>query len=271
MLMRCSVIVSTVFLLSAFCVTAQDAKPAPGNRAAPPEQGAGKETASAGRAGEKGAVAEPAAAPKEEAVPKEPEAPAGDVITFKSGAVLGGIQVVKRSPAVIEIEIIPGVTLSIPRKQVVNVAYDEFEPEQQRADNVTAPRSGEVSVIPGDKLKPEISSRLTQEIPDLPLAYDNEDLLTILDELSQRVGVPIVVDDSVKNLPRKERLWTVEAALGKTLMILLQRDFLARFENLRIVYEYDKLRVTTKKKRASATPNQAAEQANPGAEGPPSK
>jgi len=198
------------------------------------------------------------------AQPPEPEAPApaplaapvplgpkGDVITFKRGAVLGGVQVVKRTPLVVELEIIPGVTLSIPRKQVVNIEYDDFEPQLGRESAAQPPTPEE---IPGDKLKPEVSARLTNEIPGLPLEYENEDVLNILSELSKRAGVPIEVDDSVKNLPQGKRLWTIKATPGTTLMMLLQKDLLETFEDFSIVYQYDKLLVTVKGKGPQAPP-----------------
>jgi hypothetical protein len=85
-----------------------------------------------------------------------------------------------------------------------------------------------------------------------PLKYENADLVKVLAELSQRLGVTIVVDDSVKALPEKERMWGFETRPGMNPMALLQDELLKKFPTLAVVYQYDKLLVTTKEKAAQS-------------------
>ena len=172
----------------------------------------------------------------------------GDTVTLKSGAQLKGVQVISRTASEIEVEVGTGVRMIIPRRQVQDpILYDDIEPKKLRQTPAEGQKEGDI--FPGNKLKPEVSDKLTAPMTE-PLKYENTDLVKVLAELSQRLGVTIVVDDSVKALPEKERVWGFETRPGMNPMGLLQDELLKKFPTLAVVYQYDKLLVTTKEKAA---------------------
>jgi len=177
---------------------------------------------------------------------KPPEAPAGDVITLKSGNKLTGVQVVSRSPTDIEVDVGDGILMKISRKQIVDIKYDKIEPVKRKSSAVSDAAVVRGDVIQGSQITAEVSAKLTAPIPDPPLKYENQDLVVILDELSKRLGITIIVDDPVKALPDNERQWSIESGPDTTLMSLLQDRLLKQFPGLGVVYQYDKLLVTTK-------------------------
>ena len=129
------------------------------------------------------------------------------------------------------------------------ILYDDIEPRKLRQTPAEGQKEGDI--FPGNKLKPEVSDKLTAPMTE-PLKYENTDLVKVLGELSQRLGVTIVIDDSVKALPEKERMWGFETKPGMNPMGLLQGELLKRFPTLAVVYQYDKLLVTTKEKAAQS-------------------
>ncbi len=170
----------------------------------------------------------------------------GDTVTLKSGAQLKGVQVISRTASEVEVEVGTGVRLIIPRRQIQDpILYDDIEPRKLRQTPAEGQKEGDI--FPGNKLKPEVSDKLTAPMTE-PLKYENTDLVKVLAELSQRLGVTIVVDDSVKALPEKERMWGFETTPGMNPMALLQDELLKKFPTLAVVYQYDKLLVTTKEK-----------------------
>ncbi|HEO72274.1 MAG TPA: hypothetical protein ENN80_13520, partial [Candidatus Hydrogenedentes bacterium] len=84
---------------------------------------------------------EPAPAPAAQAVeaeaptPPSPEPPprntSGDIIYIKGGSSLSG-QVVDRDPLTVYLEVAPGVRLSVPRKQIETIEYDDITPARLR-------------------------------------------------------------------------------------------------------------------------------------------
>jgi len=174
----------------------------------------------------------------------------GDTVTLKSGAQLKGVQVISRTASEVEVEVGTGVRLTIPRRQVQDIQYDDIEPRKPKQTPAEGQKEGDI--FPGNKLKPEVSDKLTAPMTE-PLKYENTDLVKVLGELSQRLGVTIVIDDSVKALPEKERMWGFEIKPGMNPMGLLQDELLKKFPTLAVVYQYDKLLVTTKEKAAQSS------------------
>ncbi|MBI4559530.1 MAG: hypothetical protein HY706_18230, partial [Candidatus Hydrogenedentes bacterium] len=172
----------------------------------------------------------------------------GDVVVLKSGKVLEGVQIVRESPAEYEVELVNSgaVTLLIPRKQVTSVQYDDVDPVRERRLKAMHPKEQAQSLIPSEKLAPELNQKLTASISDTPIAYANKDLADVLKELGQKVGVTIVVDQLVLDLPPEKRVWNLEASAGTTLVSLLQEVLPQHFSDLKVVYQYDKILVTTK-------------------------
>ena len=183
--------------------------------------------------------------------------PGGDILRLKNGTVLSGVQVLRKTPTDYEIEIVAGsVTLSIPRDQVKTVEYDDIEPLEMRSKAATAAGNKPPSEFPGQRLSPELSARLSADISDQPITYDNADLGTILVDLSKRTGIQIEVGQPVLDLPQDQRSWTYDTKPGKTTLFTLLRDDLpAKFANLEAVFLYDKIVITTRE--AAATLNAA--------------
>jgi hypothetical protein len=255
--MRCFRVLLCLLLTGCFCAVAQISEgptkkepKSPAARGDKAKQG-GDEAMRAKRAAVRGgkaksAESETAAETKPAALPIDLK---GDEITLKSGAVLKGVQVLRRTPVEVEVQVSPGVTLSIPCKQITfPIKLDNIEPLQGVRPGVAAPEQKEGNLIPGNKLKPEVSEKLTSPLPEPSIKYENADLIAVLAELSQRFGVTIVVDDPVKGLPVEQRRWAFEAKPGMNLMGLLQDELLKKFKNLAVVYQYDKLLVTTKER-----------------------
>lgn len=182
----------------------------------------------------------------------------GDVITFKTGAVLDDVQVIGRTPMAYEVLIVKGVTLSISRKQVTNIEYDDIEPSRGAAKG--AGDEAESNVFVGEKLKPEVETLLMSEIPGLPMKLETKDVVSILAEMSTRVGVPIEVDDAVKALPKEQRVWHFEDKSGRTLLMVLQDDLGKTFKNLRVTYKYDRIAVTLREQPGAEAGVAPAEQ-----------
>ena len=225
--MRTSLVLLAVLLMVGVWAAAQEAAPeVPAEEAAAPE-------------------APPPPAPP--APPLGIEEPQGDVITLTTGAVLKNVQVYRRTAKEFEIQITEEVILKIPRKLVADVQYDDYEPSRRRA---MRPQPKKADRLVGTKLKPEVHEKLTSPIPPPPLKYKDTDLVTILAELSKRVGVSIVVDESIKTVPREKLIWDLESKPGATLMTLLQEDMRKRFKKLVVVYQYDTILITTQPRAA---------------------
>ena len=193
----------------------------------------------------------------------KPAAPAveikGDVVTLKSGAQLKGVQVLSQTASEVEVDVGAGVVLAIPRRQVQDIQFDDIEPKRTKQP---ADASQKGDLFPGNKLKPEVSGKLTAPLQQ-PIKYEKTDLVKVLGELSERCGVAIVVDEPVKSLPENERLWTLETRPGTNLMGVLQDDFLKKFPALAVVYQFDKLLVTTKEKAAALAAQEPAQVPTP--------
>ena len=201
---------------------------------------------------------------EQEAAPSKPESTGveikGDTVILKSGAQLRGVQVLSRTASEVEVDVGAGVRVTIPRRQIQDIKYDDIEP--RRGSQGVDASSQKADIFPGNKLKPEVSEKLTAPMKE-PVKYENVDLVKVLAELSQRFGVTIIVDDPVKSLPENERLWTLETKPDANLTGVLQDEFLRKFPALAVVYQYDKLLVTTKERAAALTAQEPSQAPTP--------
>lgn len=188
-----------------------------------------------------------ATTPAAPAVPAPAAAPAvsaagGDVIVLKSGKRIVG-QILKRTPRDFEVQLIQGVTLTIPRKQIETFELDEIE-----AKTVGAPSAGGSSaqqdMIPGAKLSPQLYEKLTADASNPPLKFEKRDVVEAAAELAKRFDIVIEVEDSVKSLPAEKRLWSCEAAAGTTLLMLLNDNLHASLPDVKAVFQFDKVVLT---------------------------
>lgn len=143
----------------------------------------------------------------------------------------------------------PDVSFFIPRKQIVDIKYDDVEPSKQRQ----APELAEhkQATYFGAKIEPAMSEKLNQPLPESCMKSANGDLADIMALISRETGVPIDVTNAVKGLPLAERTWDYTLEPGTTLTALLQTNLPARFTSLAIVYEYDRLIITTREDAAA--------------------
>ena len=199
-------------------------------------------------------------APVETAPPPvpAPEPPRGDTITLKSGQVIAGLQIIKATSTDYVCEIIEGVTLNVPRRQVVKIEPDDYDPILMR-------RKSESALIRGQRISDALRQKLDTDISNPPLSYENADLLQILEEVNKRTGGVIVVDLSVSTLPAESRKGSVASQPGMTLGTLLRKELLVKFPNLVMNFEDDRVVLTTKPATAPAAAPAAAAPAGPAA------
>lgn len=184
-------------------------------------------------------AAPPETAPAAIAPPPAPEPPRGDTITLKSGQVISGLQIIKATSTDYVVEIIEGVTLNVPRRQVVKVEPDDYDPILMR-------RKSESALIRGQRISDALQQKLDTDISNPPLTYESADLLQIVEEVNKRTGGLIVVDLSVSTLPAESRKGSISTQPGMTLGALLRSEILAKFPNLVMNFEDDKVVLTTK-------------------------
>jgi len=239
-------ILALAVLMTAAIAFAQEEAPKP---AAPAPAAAGeKAAAQPAPPGPPG----PPAAPKEQAPAPAPEPSKGDTVTLKNGSVLKSVQVVRRSPSSLEVQVSDGVVLTVPRKQIENVEYDDVEPLQAARAKANAPEKAGSDLIPGDKIQPELSEKLAAAVDEPALNFKDEDVLKVLGELAKRFSVTIEVDQAVKDMPAEKRVVTLEVKPGSNLTTVLQQDLFGKLQELAVEYRFDHLFV--KQKGAETTP-----------------
>jgi hypothetical protein len=152
----------------------------------------------------------------------------------------------RQTPAEYFVEIVPGVEpLRVPRRQVASVEYDNIEPSRMRRRSQIE-GGHEDDMIPGHRLHPDLGRKLSADISEPPIQFENEDLVQVLNRLGERAGVAIEIGEPVLQIPPEQRRCTVNVPAGATLMTVLQQAVLTQFEMLEVVYQYDKVLITTK-------------------------
>jgi len=194
--------------------------------------------------------AESAVEPAEEPLPEK-----GDVVFLKSGGRIIG-QVIRRTPREIEVELVPGVTLKIPRKQVKNVRYDNLSLMSQIHASQGEGEGAKEDLIVGRKVSAALHQKLNQDISEPPSKYENADFVEVITGFAGRLGIAITVDESLQQLPAEQRLWTFEMAPGTTLLQLLEDTFQKTFTGIEVVYKYDEVVLATKEAAQALAPEQ---------------
>lgn len=170
----------------------------------------------------------------------------GDVITLKTGAVLSGGQILRSTPRYYEVEFVEGVPpIRIPRRQVIDVKLDNINPLSDRRHRALYPADSGARITPGERMAPELMNKLTGPLSDLPVTFQNRDVVEILEALGKLVGAQIVVHASVRQIPILDRIWTLNKPATATLMSVLQEDLVKRFPNLKVNFELNKVIVAT--------------------------
>lgn len=174
----------------------------------------------------------------------------GDTVYLKKANPLRGVKVIRDTPSGVEVQVTETDTLMIPRKQIDHIEYQAID---EAAKPAPGPESG-TSVILGQKVSPELFSKLTAPIPDEFLAIKDADYTKVLADLGNALGVNIEIADAVTKLPAKERKWNATLEKGTKLSNLLQDELLPKFPALQLDFPEDKVVVGLK----AAAPAEAA-------------
>ena len=181
----------------------------------------------------------------------------GDVITFKSGAILDGVQVLRSSPLEYVIEVIEGVDpLVIAAKHIQSVKYDSIDPLRERRHAAALGQIDQQTMIRGQEMSPELINKLTIPIEPTPeLVFKNEDFIKVLSILSKKMEVKIEFAPEIKDIPVETRKWDLEIKKGATVGSILQKDFAKKFKNIHVEYLFDIIFVGLKKETATPPVN----------------
>ena len=179
----------------------------------------------------------------------------GDILIMKSGAIMGGVQILRSSPMSYEIELVPGMKpMVIPRRQVVSVEYDDIDLLRERTRRKKAPRRDVESIEGGKELAPDFAEKLQKKIPGTPLDFARRDYVEVFAELARITRVTILIDKSLQSQPRAVRLWTIKVTPGMTLLDVLGKNWTDTFKTGKVTFELNKVVLKPKGAPASGTP-----------------
>jgi len=172
----------------------------------------------------------------------------GDVVTMKSGAVLTNIQVLRRTPLTVVVEVAPGTEpLEIPARYIADIQYDDVDLLKLRRRQALEQEESQPSILRAEELSPDLVLKMNKPIEvNPPLDFQDRDFVDVLEELGKRSGIAIEVDPSVKTLSPDARLWTVQIPEGTT-MTAVREMFQKKFVAIQMIDSYDKLIVITRK------------------------
>lgn len=178
----------------------------------------------------------------------------GDVLIMKSGAIIGGVQILKRSPLNYEVELVPGMKpMVIPRRRVIRVEYDDIDPTRERNRRRSAPKRDDELMADGKELAPEFAAKLNKPITGPVLDFDQRDYVEVFAELSKKTDVTIVIDRSLRSQPRPTRLWTIKITPEMTLMQILREQWAGKFKTGIVTFELNKVVLKQKGATTSGT------------------
>ncbi|MDP2326284.1 MAG: hypothetical protein Q8N51_19960, partial [Gammaproteobacteria bacterium] len=142
----------------------------------------------------------PAGAPQPDAGPtnfsrdavETPIRRTGDHITLKSGKVLHGVKIVRRTSLHLVLEILPEIKpLLIPVRQVAAIEYGTLEPRSPRpgpdpgpATAVTGPIEPASDVFNAVKVSPELIEKMGAPFTPDPIDFENQDIVNVLRSIS---------------------------------------------------------------------------------------
>lgn len=142
-----------------------------------------------------------------------PEEHLDDQITLKSGRVLQGVKVIRKTPFKLVLEVIPAVEpLEIPLKQVVSIRYGSPKRDVNQGDaepqgNTQLEQS---QILHAVKMSPELLAKLAASFTEKPIAFSRQDLLNILRSVGILSGVPVSFGPALDELNVEERILSME-------------------------------------------------------------
>jgi hypothetical protein len=166
----------------------------------------------------------------------------GDVLELKSGKELVG-QLRSQGASHYLLEVIPGVVIQVPRAQVMRVTLDDRDEHLRRGtgdgDAEIAPRT----VVESSRVSTELNRRLYRTLSDGEETeeYVEKPLSEIIENLSERSGVTIKLDDAFDALPDTEKRLTVRIEPDTTLYDFLTHQIQDRYPKAYIEYQFDRI------------------------------
>jgi len=185
------------------------------------------------------ASATPSDAPKAPAVP-------GDVLVLKSGTQMTGVQVLRETPQFYEVEVVKGVKIQVPRRQVESVIYDDVDPTRDARMKELFPEQQEVTIESGERVTRGLSDKLTAPVSTEPLNYQDKDFVEILNELKTKLGLNLKIDQAILDRHPRTGNWTVKTDPSRTLLAFLREDLAKKFNYLTVTFEGDKILIKAK-------------------------
>jgi len=153
-----------------------------------------------------------------------------------------------------EVELRPGITVSVPISLVERVEYDEYDPREAAMLKLES-NEQEATVIASMKLGPVLSRKLNTVVTEEPLELEAATVVEVFEKLAEMMDVNIVVGDGVRNLPEARIAWDGEIPVGETLYSVLQDHIGPRYEaDLEIAYNDETILV----RRPGGSENEAA-------------
>lgn len=185
---------------------------------------------------------EQSAAEEEEQVVELP----GDVILLRSGRRLTGVQITKRTPRYVEVLVLDGVPpIKILRRNIVGIEEDDISPQRERRIREMEAERAESNLISGKRISPELNEKILTVLPNTPRKLQDRDVVQVLKNLTQNLGIQFEVHESVKKLPPAKRNWTYQLKEGVTLATLLQDGLSESFPDLKGDVQFDKIVLMT--------------------------
>lgn len=148
----------------------------------------------------------------------------GDVVLFKGGGKLQGVQVLRADSTVVEIMTVPGVPpLSLPRSQVAAIEYDDVNPASPHGAPQAPRNAPSPTVVTGTKLSRELDQKIFAALPDESLHIQDADFVAYLTDLAAKLAIPLDMDATVRALPSEKRTWSAEIEPGASFISLLEQ------------------------------------------------
>jgi len=190
----------------------------------------------------------------------------GDIITLKTGTTLSSVQVMKETPLTVVVRIREGVPpLELPRRQVVSIKYDDIDPNRQPQASSAPPQAPPPDMFKAEELSPEFHRKITAPLSEQPLSFQQADCAQMLQDLSKKAGINLEINDAAKPLFPKEPVCSFEIKPGTSLLSFLQDMFIKAYPELKALYPFDKVMITSK---AAAEEQASSSPASPPSEAP---
>jgi hypothetical protein len=228
-----------LLVLAGWTARAQDDEPAPDTADETAEEQDGKSADD--EATDDGKAPRPPAAPAEPAKVRP-----GDVVKLKNGKELVGVQVVRETPTIVEVQVVPGVEpISLLRKQVVEIVYDNLQASDIKEGAVgAAPMAapgggkGEISI--------ELAQKLGKPVSEEDLVIEGRDVIEVINEFAEKADAAIEIMPEVRQIPDIEREWSVTIPKDTPLTSVLRELLPASFPKLDAELTSDRIRLRLK-------------------------